>query len=694
MKEETPRLDSIASILPHDQHALIFPSYKSMLEVMDQTVQRGTPLLRISENRVESAGSKEKYSKQLCLPLDKLSKMLGPKLISSIAITGSDPFIRTGTSFTVIFEAKQKQALLAALALRRIEAHKLNQDSSTVKAKIPQSNEAKYEGLTTKDKSIQSFVSSFDNFVVVTNSIDQLTQIAKVFEQKAKSLASLEEYHFFRQRYPTSPTSREDAFLLITDATIRRWCGPEWRIGASRRTRAAAAMAELQARKESGAPLNSQEFPQLGKVSFVNGQVQSSAFGNLAFLKSVNELSIKKITPAEKKAYEFFRDRYQSHWSKYFDPICGQLIINEGTIKLDLSILPLIGGTDYRNMIQLAGDVKLGAESGDPHSESVLHWATAIDMNAPRFKQASNLAAIMAPSLGIGAFSWIGESFSIYLDDSPFFKDMQKAFLEGGIKGMEDFSEKNFGRMPLGLNVEVRNPFKLTAFLAGLRAWIEQTSPGMTIWSSHSHKGQGYVKIVPGKGLEEKLIEEGSAPIALYYVPSPNFFTISLSEKIIKQAIERNLIRRKDDGTLAKARWKGMSTALQASTPIPSTLDLTMGQNAINGLQRKSWNNLHALNEWRIHLKKKIHLLITSGFGKQIFSVRGAENMCGIKSLRPSNQAYLDTLQTLKSLRLSAYLANGTQCTLDLPFGRMVFGLMPSLKDELFWDSYPFLILS
>ena len=69
----------------------------------------GTPLLRISENRVESAGSKEKYSKQLCLPLDKLSKMLGPKLISSIAITGSDPFIRTGTSFTVIFEAKQNR---------------------------------------------------------------------------------------------------------------------------------------------------------------------------------------------------------------------------------------------------------------------------------------------------------------------------------------------------------------------------------------------------------------------------------------------------------------------------------------------------------------------------------------------------------------------------------------------------------
>ena len=48
-----------------------------------------------------------------------------------------------------------------------------------------------------------------------------------------------------------------------------------------------------------------------------------------------------------------------------------------------------------------------------------------------------------------------------------------------------------------------------------------------------------------------------------------------------------------------------MSSALLASKPIPSIFDLTMGQNTINGLQRKSWNNLYALNEWRIVLNKK-----------------------------------------------------------------------------------------
>ena len=272
--------------------------------------------------------------------------------------------------------------------------------------------------------------------------MDQLIRIARVFELKNQSLASLDEYHFFRQRYPIIPKSKEDAFLMITDATIRRWCGARWRIGAARRTRAASALAELQARVESGAPLKAKEFPELGKVSVLDGVVQSSKFGNLTFLKSVNELNIQKITPAEKKAYEFFRDRYQSHWSKYFDPICAQLSIDNREIRGDLSVLPLIGGTDYQQIIQMVGGVKLKPDSGDPHDETVFHWVSALDMTSPRFKQASNFAAIMAPSLGVRTFSWLGEFFSFYLDDSPFFDDMQKAFLENGIEGVEHFSEK------------------------------------------------------------------------------------------------------------------------------------------------------------------------------------------------------------------------------------------------------------
>ena len=81
---------------------------------------------------------------------------------------------------------------------------------------------------------------------MVTNSTCQLQQLAAVRSGKAKSLAALPEYKFFRMRYPRGD-AEESAFIFLSDATIRRWCGPRWRIADSRRTRARAVLAELQA---------------------------------------------------------------------------------------------------------------------------------------------------------------------------------------------------------------------------------------------------------------------------------------------------------------------------------------------------------------------------------------------------------------------------------------------------------------
>ena len=144
---------------------------------------------------------------------------------------------------------------------------------------------------------------------------------------------------------------------MITDATIRRWCGPKWRIGASRRTRALL-LAELQARHESGSPLQAKNSPNWVKC-LDQGTSPELQFRKPCLLKSVDELKIWQNYSRRKKAYEFFRNRYQSHWSTYFDPIAGQLIIEDDNIEGDLSVLPLIGGSDYRQMVQTVGQVKL-----------------------------------------------------------------------------------------------------------------------------------------------------------------------------------------------------------------------------------------------------------------------------------------------------------------------------------------------
>src|SRR5438477_62354 len=78
------------------------------------------------------------------------------------------------------------------------------------------------------------------------NSPYQLGRLVSAAKGKTAALASQDEYTFFRSRYAKGDKD-ETAFLVLTDATIRRWCGPRWRIGSSRRTQVAAVLAEMQA---------------------------------------------------------------------------------------------------------------------------------------------------------------------------------------------------------------------------------------------------------------------------------------------------------------------------------------------------------------------------------------------------------------------------------------------------------------
>src|SRR5205823_4514360 len=105
---------------------------------------------------------------------------------------------------------------------------------------------ADYTGYVSRDRRISAYLANVGDVVVVTNSLAQLQRLAEV-QAGGKSLLAAPEYTFFRDRYPRGDAN-ESAFLVLTDATIRRWCSARWRIADSRRTRAAAVMAEVQAR--------------------------------------------------------------------------------------------------------------------------------------------------------------------------------------------------------------------------------------------------------------------------------------------------------------------------------------------------------------------------------------------------------------------------------------------------------------
>ncbi len=88
------------------------------MAVADETNQHDTPVLRLAQPRAEDAGIVERYERQLGLSMSTLARLLGPKLVKSVAMTGSDPYFPTGTDVAVLFESPQPAVLEALLEMK------------------------------------------------------------------------------------------------------------------------------------------------------------------------------------------------------------------------------------------------------------------------------------------------------------------------------------------------------------------------------------------------------------------------------------------------------------------------------------------------------------------------------------------------------------------------------------------------
>lgn len=622
-----PKLDALAAAIPHDQHAVFLPSFDALMTVLDETTDEGLPIFRSIQPRSEDARLIQRYERQLCLPRTMLARVLGPQVIRSVAVTGSDPYFPTGTDVAILFQASEAAGLKTLLSKQAIAmglASKAKRQSGTIDG-------IAYEGVLSADRSISSYIATVGDFVLVTNSLAQLSRLAAVQTKTAPSLASLDEFRFFRARYPAG-TSDETAFLFLSDATIRRWCGPEWRIATSRRLRAGAIMADLTAAYAAdlvaGLPEgtsraitanSSMHVPMstIGELTLAPTGIASSVYGHTSFLTPIAELGLKEVTPAEAAAYKRWRDTYQRNWDWAFDPIGLSLSLSKDRAAADLTVMPLIVGSSYAMWISAAQGASIAPQAGDPH-EALAHFIAAINIDSPAVQNASGMARMFAPGVKIDPLGWLGQSVSIYADPDPFWTDMLAA------GDTEDFFDNNAHRLPVALHAEVGSALKLTAFVAAARSFIEQSSPGMTAWEPREHNGQQYVRV----GLSESAkAEAGDSPfdqVSVYYAATPRALILSLNEDVLKRALDRQAQRRQAAAEPANPQpdasassqpkpatsttaaqpaadsyWLGTSMGLRFTD---AGLALTQGPGGEayrRASQLRAWSNIPILNEWK-----------------------------------------------------------------------------------------------
>ena len=335
-------------------------------------------------------------------------------------------------------------------------------------------------------------------------------------------------------------------------------------------------------------------------------KIWSEDYGDLTYLTPISEMQFTSISQEEARMYRRWRDGYERNWSNFFDPIAVRLAIRENAIAADLTVMPLIDRSRYEQMQELSKGSHLNGGVGDPHPEALLQWMMALNPESPQLKMYTNLLRGVAPQIQVDPLAWIGDGVSLYLDNDPVWKEALES------EDPDEFFEENVHRIPLAAHIEVRNAFKLTLFMTGLRAFVEQTVPGLSIWEPKQHKGEHYVKITA--------TERAGIPVegfALCYAASGEGLTISFSETLIQRALERRVARREaktakkegandDAGKVANTPqpsielpWPNQSVAFRVSRQGLSVIEELFGRGYQEEMRRMSYNNLPILNEWK-----------------------------------------------------------------------------------------------
>ena len=178
------------------------------------------------------------------------------------------------------------------------------------------------------------------------------------------------------------------------------------------------------------------------------------------------------MTPTEAQAYRAWRDGYQRNWRGTFDPIALRLTVQPaGRMAADLTVMPLIASSEYREFISLVATAKLGPYAGDLHPESLVHAIMALDIKSQLIQESRDeiLAALrLSPDVALG---WIGGSIDVYLDDDPIWGELARA------KDQDEFYGKHGMQLPLAVHVPVTDAAKLALFLNAVRCLRRSDRP-------------------------------------------------------------------------------------------------------------------------------------------------------------------------------------------------------------------------
>jgi hypothetical protein len=562
-----PRMEPLAGRVPGDMLYAHFHDLRTAVKLAADVEEWWTPFARLAEWRSGTSHVMERLEEQLMLERTGLAERLGHLAVTGVAIAVGDPFVREGTDVTVLFGVRNETLLLGVLgrheSVVRSRVANVQEESYTVE--VPQApcalppcsaaSTVTVRHVFTPDRRVNQYRALVDGVLFVSNSRRALKRFLVA---DGPRLSESGDFRYFRSLYPFD-TAQEDAYLFLSDAFVAKAVSPRTRILESRRMHAGADLRAVNYAALMHGWLEGQGVPQ--KEALLAGGVLlpadlkhadgseitfhptsgawSERWGRLTALTPLIELDIERVSAREKAAYEAFARSYQTYWRDFIDPVAVRLkrSADGQHIQVDARMLPLIEGTDYRELFEIVGD----ATVTPPRAGNGLQWTLAIGEEASLRRELGRLAGHLGGRQL--QFDWLGDWISLGLRDGVALWEMailtnSLAEIPGEVRRSTELEYEIANRFPGFIAIQVRNNLGAVAFLTAFRAFVEGAAPSLVTWGqAGTHREVPIVSVA----IRPDNTNAASATVTLHYALANNVLAVSMNRTTLTAVIDQAL---------------------------------------------------------------------------------------------------------------------------------------------------------
>lgn len=435
MEGKRPELWPVERAVPEECWYLHFSTIERQFAFADLLDRWGTSLLHAARARSINSNLKERLLAQLCLEAGALSRLFGERAIEDLALVGGDPLLDEGSDLAAIFRLKNRPLFDANRALRVAEAKRARPDAKEAKETL---RGREVSCVTTPDRKIHAFRADLDDFCAVANSRALLERILAAWDGAAPSLAESADFRYMRTIFPAR-AEREDGFLYLSDAFIRKLVGPAWKIARARRFTCGGSLRTLEnavtlwrAEGGAGAPTVERlvaagalkasylDCPDGGRHGFEpeSGLPACSHHGVPGRFAPVRELPVTRVFAGEKKAYERFVEEYNRYWTTFFDPVGIRIRLDGDRTVAETCILPLVDNSAYEGLKTFSGGapVTMAHPSAPGTIAEIL-----LKLDLPRRAKEFDVARMIeeTPFTLEEVYATFGDSLGLHFVDAP-----------------------------------------------------------------------------------------------------------------------------------------------------------------------------------------------------------------------------------------------------------------------------------